>query len=202
MGVQWHPDSGSYCNWTFGQHLSLYHDLLQWKRGTDHQSGSKSGHSQGSERNCLLCCKRRWSHNWNHHCRGNTYVCSLIHLCLVCKKIVSLFQITIVHGQERESAHELVVMVGAHFCHFSSISECMLHNAGYRLILYVCMVTQGNSPEETIPASLVPDEALPMGRTEPCKVTNIFGDYVIWYIHLYVVVCAFPREAHVAIHWF
>ena len=54
---------------------------------------------------------------------------------------------------------------------------------GYRRVLYTCTVTRGDLTEETIPASLVPDEAVPFDRTEVCDVTNTFGDFVIWYTH-------------------
>ena len=51
---------------------------------------------------------------------------------------------------------------------------------GYRPIMYACIVTQGELPDETIPASRVPGEGLPMGRIEVCEGTDDFGQYVIW----------------------
>jgi hypothetical protein len=50
---------------------------------------------------------------------------------------------------------------------------------GFRTVLYMCTVTRGDLTEETIPASLVPDELVPFGRTEVCDVTDMFGDFVI-----------------------
>ena len=66
-----------------------------------------------------------------------------------------------------------VVYLYQQYCVFSSI-------IGHRPILYTCMVTRGETMEETIPASRVPDDALPLSRTEVCKVTDSFGNFVIW----------------------
>ena len=70
----------------------------------------------------------------------------------------------------------------------------MLHTTGFRTVLYMCTVTRGDLTEETIPASLVPDELVPFGRTEVCDVTDMFGDFVIWYTHNYFFVTCIKME--------
>ena len=56
------------------------------------------------------------------------------------------------------------------------------YNAGLQPVIYMCTISQAESPEEDIPAVSVPDQALPFGRNLVCVVMDNFGNHVIWYI--------------------